>query len=679
MATFAGARKARCDSWMRPTRSCAMRPLAPHAPTAIAETVEHLDLGTVVKVSEAVSGEIVLEKLIDTLMRTAIEHAGAERGLLILPRGDEHRIEAEVTTHGNKVTVDLRQASVTAADLPESLFRYVLRTHESVLLHDASGQGPFSGDDYIREHHARSVLCLPLLKQTRLVGVLYLENNLTPHVFTPARMAILKLLASEAATSLENTRLYGDLQEREARVRRLVDSNIVGVLIWDLDGQIREANDAFLNMLQYGREDLVSGGVRWTDLTPAEWRERDERATADLKATGTVQPYEKEFFRKDGSRVPVLIGGALFDARGNDGVAFALDLSERKRDEAEIRALKDQLYRENLALRDEVDRAFMFEEIVGSSKTLKTALSRIASVAPTDSTVFISGETGTGKELIARAVHKRSRRSARAFVSVNCAALAPTLISSELFGHERGAFTGATQRRLGRFELADGGTIFLDEVGELLPETQVALLRVLQEREFERVGGTQPIRIDVRVIAATNRDLGAAVANGSFRQDLFYRLNVFPIEVPPLRERQDDILMLVEYFVHRYATRAGKTIRSIDKKTLDLLQAYDWPGNIRELQNVIERSVILSASEVFAVDESWLPKQSVRPRPRVAALAPSQGAPRSERETIEAALAACRGRVGGSSGAAAKLGVPPSTLDHRIKALKINKAQFKFR
>jgi PAS domain S-box-containing protein len=428
-------------------------------------------------------------------------------------------------------------------------------------------------------------------------------------------MGILKLLASEAATSLENTRLYGDLQEREARVRRLVDSNIVGVLIWDLDGQIREANDAFLNMLQYGREDLVSGGVRWPDLTPAEWRERDERATADLKSTGTVRPYEKEFLRKDGSRVPVLIGAALFAARGNDGVAFALDLSQQKHADAEVRALKDQLYRENLALRDEVNQCFMFEEIVGSSPTLKTACSRIRRVAPTDSTVFISGETGTGKELIARAVHKRSQRAGRAFVSVNCAALAPTLISSELFGHERGAFTGATQRRLGRFELADGGTIFLDEVGELLPETQVALLRVLQEREFERVGGAQTIRVDVRVITATNRDLGAAAANGSFRQDLFYRLNVFPIEVPPLRERQEDILVLVEYFLHRYATQAGKTIRSIDKKTLDLFQAYDWPGNIRELQNVIERSVILSSSEVFAVDESWLPKQSVQPRP----------------------------------------------------------------
>src|SRR4029077_16475199 len=240
--------------------------------------------------------------------------------------------------------------------------------------------------------------------------------------------------------------------------------------------------------------------------------------------------------------------------------------------------------RENLALRDEVDRASMFEEIIGSSQTLKTVLSRIARVAPTDSTVFISGETGTGKELIARAVHKRSQRSGRAFVSVNCAALAPTLIPSELFGHEKGAFTGAVQRRLGRFELADGGTIFLDEVGELPSETQVALLRVLQERKFERVGGTQPIQVDVRVIAATNRDLSAAITHGTFRADLFYRLNVFPIEIPPLRERREDIMMLVEYFVKRYANQAGKNIRSIDKKTLALFEQYDWPGNIRELQ-----------------------------------------------------------------------------------------------
>ena len=320
---------------------------------------------------------------------------------------------------------------------------------------------------------------------------------------------------------------------------------------------------------------------------------------------------------------------------------------------------KDQLYRENLALRDEVDRASMFEEIVGASPTLKTVLARVARVAPTDSTVLISGETGTGKELVARAVHKRSQRSGRAFVSVNCAALAPTLISSELFGHEKGAFTGATQRRLGRFELADGGTIFLDEVGELLPDTQVTLLRVLQEREFERVGGTQPIHVDVRVIAATNRDLKAAIANGGFRQDLYYRLNVFPIQVPPLRERKDDLLMLVEYFVHRYSSRAGKHIRSIDKKTLDLLQGYDWPGNIRELQNVIERSVILSSGGVFAVDELWLSTQSSQPTPQMRPSPPFQGDPRSEREIIEAALAESRGRIAGPSGAAARLNIPP--------------------
>jgi len=321
----------------------------------------------------------------------------------------------------------------------------------------------------------------------------------------------------------------------------------------------------------------------------------------------------------------------------------------------------------------------MFEEIVGSSKALKATLSRIARVAPTDSTVFIIGETGTGKELVARAVHKRSQRAGRAFVSVNCAALAPALISSELFGHEKGAFTGASQRRFGRFELANGGTIFLDEVGELPPDTQVALLRVLQEREFERVGGAQTIRVDVRVITATNRDLTAAVANGSFRQDLFYRLNVFPIEVPPLRDRTDDVLMLVEYFVRRYAGRAGKKFRSIDKKTLDLFQNYDWPGNVRELQNVIERSVILNSGEVFAVDESWLSKQPARRPPQVFSPAASQGEVHTEREIIEAALAASRGRVSGPSGAADRLGIPPSTLDHRIKALRINKTQFKFR
>jgi DNA-binding NtrC family response regulator len=354
---------------------------------------------------------------------------------------------------------------------------------------------------------------------------------------------------------------------------------------------------------------------------------------------------------------------------------------ELQQREAEIRALKDRLHRENLALRDEVDRVSMFEEIVGSSKALKAVLSRVGKVAPTDSTVLIVGETGTGKELIARALHKRSQRSGRAFVSVNCAALAPGLISSELFGHEKGSFTGAMQRRVGRFELADGGTIFLDEVGDIPPDTQVALLRVLQERQFERVGGTQPIHIDVRVIAATHRDLRTAIADGRFREDLYYRLNVFPIETPPLRERKDDILMLVEYFVQRYAKKAGKSIRTIEKKTLERLQAYNWPGNIRELQNVIERSVILSLADVFAVDDVWLSNESSQVAPRVASAERemrNEREPQTEREIIEAALAASRGRVSGPSGAAARLQIPPSTLEHKIRALKINKSRFKF-
>jgi PAS domain S-box-containing protein len=491
-------------------------------------------------------------------------------------------------------------------------------------------------------------------------------------------MAVLKLLASAAAISMENTRLYSDLEDREAKIRRLVDANILGIVTWNIDGAILASNAAFLSMVQYDDEDVAAGRVRWWDMTPEDWRERAERALAEVIQTGTVQPFESEFFRKDGTRLPVLIGATLFKEGGHEGLAFALDLSNQKHAEAEIRTLKDQLYRENLALRDEVARVQMFEEIVGSSKPLKMVLSTIAKVAPTDSTVFITGETGTGKELIARAVHKQSKRAGRAFVSVNCAALAPSLISSELFGHEKGAFTGATQRRLGRFEQANGGTIFLDEVGELPPDTQIALLRVLQEREFERVGGAQTIRVDVRVITATNRDLTTAVANGSFRQDLFYRLNVFPIEMPPLRDRPEDILTLVEYFVRRYAKRAGKNFRSIEKKTLDLLQNYDWPGNIRELQNVIERSVILNSGDVFAIDESWLSKQPAR-RSQVVFPAKSQGEPDSEREIIEAALAASRGRVAGRSGAAARLGVPPSTLDHRIKALRINKTRFKFR
>jgi transcriptional regulator with GAF, ATPase, and Fis domain len=360
----------------------------------------------------------------------------------------------------------------------------------------------------------------------------------------------------------------------------------------------------------------------------------------------------------------------LKDERGHitHWYSAATDIDDHKQAEERLR-------HENVVLRDDIDKASMFEEIVGTSPALQPVLARVSKVAGSDSTVLITGETGTGKELVARAIHRRSARSTRPFVNVNCAAVPRELIAAELFGHEKGAFTGATQRRLGRFELAHGGTIFLDEVGELPMETQIALLRVLQEREFERVGASTSIRVDVRVIAATNRDLQAAIEGGTFRSDLFYRLDVFPIAVPPLRERADDIPLLVEYLIDRYARKAGKTIRRVNMRTLDHLRSYPWPGNVRELQNVIERSVIVCDTDEFTVDESWL---SARPAVE-GRLALSGTLDAHEKAIIEEALRVSGGRVFGPSGAAARLGIPRSTLESKIRALKINKSRFRAR
>jgi formate hydrogenlyase transcriptional activator len=340
----------------------------------------------------------------------------------------------------------------------------------------------------------------------------------------------------------------------------------------------------------------------------------------------------------------------------------ATDIDDRKR-------MEERLRNENLVLREEIDRSSMFEEIVGSSKPMRQLLKHVEKVAPSDSTVLILGETGTGKELIAHALHRRSKRASGAFIRVNCAAIPQSLIASELFGHERGAFTGALQRRIGRFEAANGGTLFLDEIGELPMETQIVLLRVLQEKEFERVGSNHPISVDVRLIAATNRDLPAAVAAGTFRQDLFFRLNVFPVAVPPLRERADDIPLLVEYFVERFAKAAGKIIRNIGRDTLEQLQGYLWPGNIRELQNVVERAVILSETDSFLVDESWLQSDAAKPSPTTGLSALEE----REVEMIEAALAETHGRISGASGAAAKLGIPRQTLESKIRRFGIDK------
>jgi PAS domain S-box-containing protein len=469
----------------------------------------------------------------------------------------------------------------------------------------------------------------------------------------------------------EQEQLIEALRKSEEELRQMLDfaPQLIGVY-----GPNRER--LYLNHVALDYPGISLEEWRQTQA-PGEFihpddRERELAYFARAQSNGSAGQLELRLRGGDGSYRWFL--ARYNSVRDNNGQILrwyisCTDIEDRKRAE-------ERLQQENVALREEIDKASMFEEIVGTSPALETVLSRVSKVAPTDSTVLITGETGTGKELVARAIHRRSNRASRAFISVNFAAIPRDLIASELFGHEKGAFTGALQRRVGRFELAEGGTIFLDEVGELLPDTQVALLRVLQEREFERVGGGQSIRVDVRVIAATNRDLKAAVANGALREDLYYRLNVFPLEMPPLRARRADIPLLVEYFVDRYARKAGKSIRSVDKKTLQLLQSYPWPGNIRELQNVIERSIIVCETETLTADESWL---SQRPLDTRSGNKPflSEKVAATEREIIEEALRESQGRIFGPSGAATKLGISRSTLESKIRSLNINKHRFK--
>jgi PAS domain S-box-containing protein len=468
------------------------------------------------------------------------------------------------------------------------------------------------------------------------------------------------------------------LRQDEEELRQLIDLLPQHVVVLGTDGTLLQANKTLLDYTGFTLEEMKATGTRelMSRHVPPEELERFEKEQSAGLSKGRPFQMEKRLLGKDGRYRWFLCRYNPVLNEAEDIVRWfgtATDIEDRKQAENRVR-------NENVALREEIEHISMFEEIVGSSESLRRVLAQASKVAPTDSTVLISGETGTGKELIARAIHNRSNRSTRAFIRVNCAAISPSLIASELFGHERGSFTGAHQRRLGRFEAADGGTIFLDEVGEIPPETQVALLRVLQEREFERVGGNQPVRVDVRVLAATNKDLRAAVAEGTFRQDLFYRLNVFPIQVPALRDRVDDVPLLVEYLVDRYAKKAGRRIRSISKDTLNLFQSYHWPGNIRELQNVVERAVVLSDGDIFCVDPSWLvpaspnptsPKPTTQIIPMVADLA------ERERVMIENALRSAEGLISGPTGAAAKLGIPRQTLESKIRKLGINRHRFR--
>ena len=474
------------------------------------------------------------------------------------------------------------------------------------------------------------------------------------------------------------------IRENEQELRTMIET--IPAYVWTNlpDGSLDFVSQTWLDYVGLTRDQYL--GWRWTEYVHPDDVDAVMANYREALATGRW-PKDQEVRGRNGKGEYRWFLCRSRPSRGENGeivrwYGTIVDIEDRKRAEEalrgttdELQKLKDQLEKENLALKDEINEASMFEEIVGSSNALRRVLSMVSKVAPTESTVLVTGETGTGKELVARAIHKRSDRAARAFVAVSCAAIAPSLVTSELFGYERGAFTGALQRHLGRFELAEGGTIFLDEVGELPPETQIALLRVLQERTFERVGGAHSIPANVRVVAATNRDLEKAVEAGTFRQDLYYRLNVFPLHMPPLRNRVEDIPTLVQYFTQRYAARIGKKIAKIDKKTLALLQEYRWPGNVRELQNVIERAVILCDGDTLVVDETWLQqpalKESVLAR-GIGRLSASE-----EKAMIESALAGARGRVAGPKGAAARLGIARTTLESRIRALRINKNNFK--
>jgi formate hydrogenlyase transcriptional activator len=502
----------------------------------------------------------------------------------------------------------------------------------------------------------------------QILGHLVVVDN-KPMPEEPRNLSIFHIFASRVRAELERKWAEKALRESEQRLASILSSAMDAIVTIDENERItlfnhsaekvfrcsadQAINQTFSKFLSKELHNSFKANIKSLDIqgetASCIWVTKDNFAT---RADGEQFPFEATI-----SRVRV--------AKQNLYTIILRDINERKRAEAQIQ----KLHLENLYLQEEIKTEYNFEEIVGASVIIKKIFRNIEQVATTDSTVLIVGETGTGKELIARAIHNRSKRKNRPLIKVNCAALSPGLIESEFFGHEKGAFTGAISQKIGRFELADGGTIFLDEIGDISQEVQAKLLRVLQEQEFERVGGTKTLKVNVRVIAATNRDLEKAVAEDRFRADLYYRLNVFPINLPPLRERKEDIPLLIRYFVSKHMPRIGRIIKNIGQDTIQRLTAYNWPGNIREMENVVERAVILSTGPTLEIGEELLFSSKQQP--------PKANRPKSleemERDHITQVLEQVGWVIEGSKGAAGILGLKPNTLRSRMQKLEIKR------
>ncbi|MGB7293280.1 MAG: sigma 54-interacting transcriptional regulator [Thermodesulfobacteriota bacterium] len=546
----------------------------------------------------------------------------------------------------------------------------------TVCYYPNSLQTLFPSDVGLKEWGTESFLGIPIRDSYQnVLGHIAIFDR-EPMAEKPHGLSVLKIFAARAGAEMEREKAVHSLRESEERFRALFESAPIGVSINDAVGRFRHINNSFQEMLGYTEEELK--GMSFKEITFAEDLDESKRLFTEL-VEGKIGDFrvEKRYVRKDGRLIWAnTICSSIRDDGGNFMYTFAMveDITERKNAEQalheallEVEQLKNRLEIENVYLQEEIKTEYNFEEIIGQSESLKKTLSSVEKVATSDSAVLIYGETGTGKELIARAIHNLSNRKDRPLVKVNCGAISAGLVESELFGHEKGAFTGALQQRVGRFELADGGTIFLDEVSELPLDTQVKLLRVLQEGEFERVGSSKTISADVRVIAATNRNLTDAVRKGSFRSDLFYRLNVFPIEVPPLRERRPDIPLLTNFFLTKFAKKMNKNFKPISKDTMDRITSYPWPGNIRELQNVIERAVVLSHGSDIQIDESLLGSNVS------SELTIDQTLEDVERSHIIDTLEKTDWVIDGKRGAASILKINPSTLRSRMQKLGIRK------